>query len=297
MLKNIFLLKVCISFAELINKIFINFSRKKIYIVWCLMNYEHNSLINKVLIIFIEIAFSSFIGFITSFKIGNEKAFLLGTVLFLIIETINLRFHAQKVSAYFEEIVSLIEILKPNDAVSELSLKYCLKNIASIKKDSIRVDKQYVFEFWRDCMIRAEKSWSIISYTSPIETWKLKGWNTFSLAAQKERIANGCHIERIFCVDDLSEKESLNEEFQSQIEIGVEAYWVLKDHLFSNSIIKEKFNSLQSIDIALIDNSWILYPHLDNKRSFLGAYASRNQELVKIASFLIREARRLSYKI
>lgn len=236
-------------------------------------------------------------GYITSFWLENEKAFLVSIVMFLLIQTVSLRLKIQKTLNDIEYIKSLVKLLEPHDKVSELALLYGFKHVSGFKKDTVWVDKKYVFDFWRDCMIRAEKSWSIISYTSPEETWSLSGWRQFSIIAQQERIANGCQIERIFCVDNLAEQENLHAEMKSQVEIGVQVSWITKEELFGNKFINEHFNDLHIVDVALFDDSWVLIPKLDKKRYFLGAYASREVELVEKVSFAIREAKNMAKEV
>jgi len=182
--------------------------------------------------------------------------------------------------------------------MSELSLLYGFKNYSKISDKYIWVPKDVVWDFWKDCISRTEHKFTILSYASNEETWHLHGWREFALAIQEERLKNGCRIERLFCLETNKEKDELNNEMMIQKNIGIDVGYFLKKNLLNNKLVKKYSHEIGTLDVALIDDSWVMRGHLDNKRSFTGASASRDEELLKRVSFIIiREAQKISHKI
>jgi hypothetical protein len=124
----------------------------------------------------------------------------------------------------------------------------------------------------------------------------LKGWREFAIAVQEERIKNGCKFSRIFCIDSESEKEMLRDEMLTQQKIGIEVGYVLKQELLSNKLLNEYQKDMGTLDVAVIDDAWVMRGHLDKDRNFIGASATRDNEILKKALFLIREAQKIAKK-
>ncbi len=248
----------------------------------------------KNVTIIIDVVIAIAIGVITSFWTSGSTSLLIGTISFFSIELIRLKLSTEKILEQHNLINSLINLLKPHDKVSELALLYGLRNLSKLTPESVLVSKDDTWDFWKDCVGRAENKFSIISYTSPDETWNLKGWKEFSLAVQEERIKNDCKIERIFCIDSESEKEMLKDVMLSQQKIGIEVGYVLKEKLLSNKVVNEYCRDIGTLDVAIIDDFWVMKAHLDNNRNFIGASATRDKEILRKVSFVFREAKKIA---
>lgn len=248
----------------------------------------------KYVSIISEVVVAIAIGAVTSFWTSGNISFIIGAISFFSIELIRLRLTTEKVLELHNFINSSINILKPRDKVSELALLYGLRNFSKFKQESIWVPKEYTWDFWKDCIGRVENKFSIISYTALDETWNLKGWREFAIAVQEERIKNGCKFNRVFCIDSESEKEMVRDEMLTQQKIGIDVGYVLKRDLLSNKLLNEYQQDIKTLDVAVIDDSWVMRGHLDKDRNFIGASATRDNEILKKASFLVREAQKIA---
>jgi len=248
--------------------------------------------VNKeVVIVTFDVVIAITIGAITSYWISGSTSLLIGAISFFSIELIRFKLSTEKILEQYNLINSLINLLKPHDKVSELALLYGLRNLSKPTLESVWVPKDYVRDFWKDCVARAENKFSIISYVSPDELWNLKGWKEFLLTVQEERIKNDCKIERIFCIDSKSEKEMLKDVMLSQQKIGIEVGYVLKDELLSNKVVNEYYPDIRTLDIATIDDSWVLRTHLDNNRNIISASTTRDKEILRKVQFVFWEAK------
>lgn len=242
----------------------------------------------------IDVAIAITTGVLTSFWTSGINSLIIGTISFFSIELIRLRISIEEVLELYGFVNQLINALKPHDKVSELALIYGLRSLSKLTDGSIWVPKDDIWIFWKDCIGRAENKISIISYGSLEDTWNLRGWRESALAVQAERIKNGCKIERIFCIESEFEKETLKGEMLSQQNIGIEVGYVIKEELLSNSVLKGSNLYIGTLDLMIIDDSWVTRGHLDNNRNFLGASASRDKDILSKASFLFREARKIA---
>lgn len=75
---------------------------------------------------------------------------------------------------------------------------------------------------------------------------------------------------------------------QSKIDINVS--WLLKDHLLQNQMVKEAFETLKTLDVAVVDNSWVYMTNLDKNRHLAGAQASRDKTMLRNAILFVDEA-------
>lgn len=109
-------------------------------------------------------------------------------------------------------------------------------------------------------------------------------------AIQKERLLSGCKITRIFLVDSLEEKETIENTMIEQSKIEIDVSWLLKDKLLQNQAAKKAFETIKSLDVAVVDNSWVYMTYLNEDRKMTGALATRDKNVLKNAIVLVDEA-------
>jgi hypothetical protein len=55
-------------------------------------------------------------------------------------------------------------------------------------------------------------------------------------------------------------------------------------------MVQEALKELRTLDVAVVDGSWVYRTHLDRQRKITGASAMIGSALVKQADFLVNEA-------
>ena len=250
----------------------------------------------NIWVIIIELLIALFIGAISSYWAEGTKSFIIGLFSFFVMELVQVRFNIIKTNKVISSISSYLNNLNPNDTFSELFLIYGLRTLSKVTKDTVYVERDYIWDFWRDCISRCRNKWSGLTYTKADETWDLGWGSTTALTIQQERIQNGCSIERIFIYDTEDELNKLNETMKMQKDIGIEVYYLKKSEFVNNKLVKEYLKSIETLDIGISDDIWVYRTHLDKRRKMIGASASRSEGLKQKAQFLIREAKKVAKK-
>ena len=228
--------------------------------------------------------------YVTSWHLSNSHAFLTSLLFFFIGELIVIRNKVGKLLEQHEFLVPLIKNLKLENKFSEIIVLYALRAFKKITAGSVTVQKEDVWNFWWDCFSRIKNRWVVISYVDNNEAWNM-GWGRGkTIFIQEERIKNGCIIERVFLVDTEDEVEKIHEIAETHQKIGIKVSWCLKQHLFQNEPVKQAYNEIKTLDIALIDDSWVCKTFLNSKRKVTGAEASILEKDVQNADLLISEA-------
>jgi len=249
------------------------------------------------LVVVIELVISVGAGIVSSFFVSSKGiACLIGIGIFFCIEMVKVRVSSTRSERGIERLRSIVESIAPVDVFSELALIYGLRATSRLLQGTVEVSKDQVWDFWKDCISRARTRWSVLTYTKAEDTWNLGWGSTTALAIQKERIANGCHIERIFLVDSQEELEKLYETAEQQREIGVEVYYLFKSKLLAGQHCRNALDSLGTSDIAVADGSWVYRTLLNSSRDMVGASATRNQDVLKKAEFILREVKKMAHE-
>ena len=232
------------------------------------------------------------VGGITAILATPMLGFLIGIATLFAVEMLRIRILVDKIKTQYEVVISMKNALEPNDKFGEIALVYGLRYYGKLAKSFVSVDKDHIWDFWRDCMIRAYNKWDVLTYTTSEETWN-SGWSKKTLSIQSERIVDGCVIERIFLVESQEERNKLQEIINQKKEIGIKVSWLLKDDLLANKAARNYYNNIGSLDFAIIDNTWIYMTRLDSQRQMIGACATKDPEIVEKAKLLLIEAKGL----
>jgi hypothetical protein len=136
-----------------------------------------------------------------------------------------------------------------------------------------------------------------LTNTKAEDTWQLGWGTTTALAIQKERIENGCVIERIFIVDSEEEINEIRSTMEQQRDIGISVSYVLAKELLNNPNSKDAYEQLGSLDVGICDGLWVYRTHLDRRRNMQSASATRDRNILRNAEFLVREAAKISKEL
>jgi len=249
-----------------------------------------SSFINAFLVLGIVYSANIIIGYFTSWHLSGSHAFLTGLLFFFILELILIKIKVDKLLEQHELLVPLVTNFKLENRFSEIVVLYALRSFKKITKSSVTVQKEDVWDFWWDCFSRIKNSWIVISYVDNNEAWNMERGRRKTIFIQEERIKNDCHIKRVFLVDTEYEVDKICEIAKIHQKIGIEVCWCLREHLFQNESVKRSYQEIGTLDIALIDNTWVCKTLLNNRRKVTGAEASIHIRDVKNADLLISEA-------
>jgi hypothetical protein len=229
------------------------------------------------------------VGFATFFFVQDKAiSFLVGLITFFCVEMFFLSYWANSAQSRLKFLEQYFGALAPADKFSEVVLLTALRSYATFKESTLLVDKEHIYELWRDCVSRAGTSFSSVSYASPKDTWFLSWGREAALAIQRERIESGCKIERVFIVDTSEELAQLQSTFSQQRAIGIKVFWLLNSNLRELERLETLQQQLGTCDIALVDNEWVYRTHLD-KRQPIRASACRSRGITEAASAFLLE--------
>lgn len=241
----------------------------------------------------IEAAVAIVTGVLTSFWLSGQYAFLVGIATLILLELFNLRYNVTCFNTTLERTAAVIKGLVNNDSFSQVRLLYGICAKSRVEPHCVRVPREDVLRFWRDCISRAEAHWFVTTYTRADETWDLGWGKESSFGVQIERLAAQCKITRVFVVDSEDERRALHETMCRQSKLGVDVRWILKDTLAKNHMVRDAWKQLETAEVAVVDGKWIYRTFFDPKRRMTGASASDDGELLKKASFVVNEAYKL----
>jgi hypothetical protein len=227
-------------------------------------------------------------------KADGALGLLVGITSLFAIETTRMIPLVEKIYHQYEAVNTLLRELQAPDKFSEILLLHGLKDLGHLSQSSISVSKDDVRNFWRDCLARADTKWSVLTYALADETWGITSWSNKALAIQEERIVSGCTIERVFVVDNIDERKRLQEIMEEHSRRGIKVFWVLKDELLANKAANESWRKIGTLDVAVVDVSWVYKTSFDQQRNIIGASATKSKAIFEAATLLISEAQGLA---
>ncbi len=239
----------------------------------------------KLLIDFIS---AIVVGFASTYFVEDKPvSFLIGLVTFFTVELFFLSYWASKAQSRLNILEGYLSALAPADKFSEVVLLTALRSYASFRESTLVVDKEHIYELWKDCVSRARTSFSAVSHTNPRDTWLLTWGHEAALAIQRERIESGCRIERVFIVHNQDELAGLQSTFKEQKEIGIDVYWLLESDLATFERLKALQDQLETCDIGLVDNHWVYRTHLHDREPTRGSAVRARGVTEAAAAFLV----------
>ncbi|MEN3042838.1 MAG: hypothetical protein ABDH59_06010, partial [Fervidobacterium sp.] len=145
-------------------------------------------------------------------------------------------------------------------------------------------------------------SWSVLSYTDPLQTWNSGYMINIGKAVQQEKIqADSCTIERIFVLDDAGEEEKLKNRFEEQKNIGVIVKKILKKKVLEiierDSEFKRLVKRYNTLDIAVADDEWVYMTLLDVTRKVNGAMATKDKDTLTMCKRLFLEVKKEAQEV
>jgi hypothetical protein len=243
----------------------------------------------------IDLSAAVVIGFLGAYlKADGAIGFLAGLAALFAIETYRMIPLVEKIYHQYEAANTLLKQFEAPDKFSEILLLHGLKDLGQLSQSSISVNKDDVREFWRDCLARANIKWSVLTYALPDDTWGISSWSRRALAIQQERIVSNCTIERVFIFDDVNEKDRLQPIMEHHSGCGIKVFWLLKPDLLANRTANDCLKIIGSLDVAVVDDSWVYMTSLDEQRNMVGAKATKSARIVQLATLLINEAQALA---
>jgi hypothetical protein len=249
----------------------------------------------EVLGLVFEFLISTTIGLITTFWISGTESFIIGLLVFFSIEMVRVRLMVENAKKISSDIRNIFNLVYSKNPITELAILFGYKGLLRLSEDQFYVPREESWEFWRQCLLRTEIQWSVISYSLPEEGWTL-AWNDFGLALQKEKIASNCRIERIFLIEDKKEVGKLKKVMDQQSEIGIDVRYISRAEI-NNDRINELSRRLKTLDFAIVDGAWLFLSELDENRRVNSVGATNNPEKVSIAKDLFKEIYHLATTI
>jgi hypothetical protein len=135
-------------------------------------------------------------------------------------------------------------------------------------------------------------TWNAFTYTHQKYSWDTGWGNAIALGIQRERITAGGpgNIRRVFILKEPEERVAMQSIMEAQKQIGVEVRWISEDVLMQNSLVAERSKDLGTLDVSIIDGTWILAIYLNDQRRYTHAEVIKNHELVDKAKLVFTEA-------
>lgn len=220
---------------------------------------------------------------------------LLGTIaVYLVLERRSKLDEIQKsvnsLDSKFSQVNAFFGAFRIRDHFSEIALIYELRREGKLTSDNaLFVERNKVLNLWRDCMA-GSKRWLAVTYTKQEVSWDTGWGNAIAQGIQTERISAGGTIKRVFVLDSLDELEYMRKIIEDHKKIRVDVRWILKSDLLKNQLVAERIKSIGTLDVSIVDDSWILRVFLDNKRQYTSAEVNKERELVEKAAFIFAEA-------
>ena len=239
----------------------------------------------------IEVLIAVIVGAVSSIWADGAVDFLIGIATFLALELVRFNVMATRIHDQYQRVALFVDALKSQDSVGDLVLLYGFRG--RLAKAAVDVGRDDVWNLWRDSMARANARWSVVTYAAATDTWLL-AWRRQALAIQKERLMNECKIERVFVVDSPEEWERLGDVVREQREAGISVWWVVKEKIVGHALATSACTRLGTLDVAVIDDSWVYRTYLDSGRALVGASVSRDSAIVEAARVFVREVRGLA---
>lgn len=242
----------------------------------------------------IFVSFAHFFGVLESFPFLSERIPTLSLLLLGVIAvylTLERRGMLQRIVTLENsnlQVNAFFGVLLESDRFAEIALKYGLRGTGNkiIPGKVVKVGPSQALELWRDYMWASEQ-WLGISYTKPNQSWYGGYGGAIAQGIQRERVSAGGTIRRVFVVDDDNEYEQLKQLMIKQEDAGIAVRWIKKDELEQNPYISENVDALQTLDLAVIDNSWVFKTNRNREsRRLEGAEAIKDQVIVEKARFV-----------
>ena len=236
---------------------------------------------------------SLLIGIGTWWITKNDFSYLVGFCTFITLSYIKIHFLIERNNQFYHRLTQFVKAINLNDNFDEISLLLNLKKIASFKKDDIHVDKDFVHEFWYECVSKVQNRFEALTFAELNETWSM-GWNKIALGIQQDRIANNCKIARIFVLGKSESIQVYQDIFSEQFNIGIEVKWVYKDDLTKKKLIRNYLKLLRTTDFAIVDNRWTTRVILTSRRKIKKTIASKDRNILEKARKVFDEANHLA---
>ena len=153
------------------------------------------------------------------------------------------------------------------------------------------VNREEAPNFWLQAIINTDSSWLSTNIIIPEQDWN-SGWEYKGLSYQQLSVKlSNTIIKRIFIYET---KNNISEEMISVMEEhkskGIQARWVTTD---TNNMYWASFESieekLQTVDFIIVDNSYLLSFHFNDKKELNYIKCTRNEKLISnINSLYVR---------
>jgi hypothetical protein len=231
------------------------------------------------------------IGWLTTYKLSGDVAFVVGILVFIAVQLVRLHLGTSALDKKTETMLSYISAIDQSDLFAELRLLYNFRHVGTLSEHAIQVDPHNILTLWRDTVTRINSTWVAIQYAKPGDTWDL-GWGKSSgHFVQEERIKSGCKIERIILFDDPEDRTAWEKVKAIQDSIGVHVLFSDRKELLGNQTVANRIHVLKTLDVAVADSRWVFLIYLDKSRKALGARLTNDDKILEAARFLINEAR------
>jgi hypothetical protein len=255
------------------------------------------SALKNLLWVLLELATAIIFGWITTYVIDGNAAFVSGILVFMCIEFVRSNVGMKALEQKVDALLELVPKFEARDGFTEIRLLYYKRGTGQVSEHAIEVDKHQMLQLWRECMVRATVSWQALQYARSDETWGL-GWGAKDgYFIQEERIKSGCRIERIIVLDDDAERKKWERIAEAQKRIGIQLGWVHKRELIANKLVNSKIGFLRTLDIAIWDSRWAYLIYTDEGRDAKVAKVTDDLDIVEACQSVINEAKILNSQL
>lgn len=232
------------------------------------------------------------------FKMGEELSVVFSVILSCIVLII------QTIYFYYEKITRNINLIqrKVNENSSSLASKVDINchthdtlikliNIFSnspyIKYESIlrkcdcKIPNEIVSDAWKDFSLSMKSKYSALNYEKLGEAYKddvAKECLEIHYFKRKQDVS----ILKVFVIDSEEELESkyLHQAISAHQKGKIKTRYILKEKIFSDSVLSKRFSMVESLDFSIIDESMVFQWNLDEDRNCIDASLIFDEEKV-----------------
>ena len=100
---------------------------------------------------------------------------------------------------------------------------------------------------------------------------------------------NGQKVMRLFIFDNPEEIEDQSKILNMQLGLGTEVRFLIKSSFINQQKFKERIKKLETIDFGIVDDNWVFRLFLDTKRRIRRINAVNDEDMLRVAKYLMDE--------
>lgn len=185
-----------------------------------------------------------------------------------------------------KRLLETITRLNPSNPISEVILKYGLKQMHLGYNKGFKVGAEDFWELWIDCLYRTKSTWKGLSLTDSWECAISSQGRDF----EKFKILKECSIKRVFIQKEVSGTINVNDLVKEQKANGIKAKSINERDLLKAKYIKDNFKITKTLDFAIIDDKWVMLVYLHRNKKVNYAVLSDDDRTLKACKIIFEES-------